>query len=53
MTRNFDKQVNCKRTVNYYMPALLVVACCLGMILGDALFPKDANAWRRGDKVVV
>ena len=53
MTRNFDKPINRERTVKYCMHALLVVACCLSMILGDALFPNDANAWDRDDKVVV
>ena len=53
MTRIFDKPINRERTVNYSMRALLVVACCLTMISSNALFPNDANAWSRGDKVVV
>ena len=53
MPRIFDKPINRERTVNYCMPVLLVVVCCLSMILGNALFPNDANAWNRGDKVVV
>ena len=53
MTRIFNKPINHERTVNYYMHALLVGICCLIIVLGNALFPNDANAWSRGDKVVV
>ena len=53
MTHIFDKPTNRERTLNYCMHALLVVACCLIMILGNALFPNDANAFDVGDKVVV
>lgn len=52
MIRNFDKPMNHKQTVNYGMHTLLVVASCLIVILSNALFPNDADAWRRGDKVV-
>ena len=48
MPRIFDKPINRERTVNYCLPVLLVVVCCLSMILGNALFPNDANAWNRG-----
>ncbi|MYF99742.1 peptidoglycan DD-metalloendopeptidase family protein [Candidatus Poribacteria bacterium] len=53
MARIFDKPTNRERTVNYCMHALMVVACCLSMILWNALFPNDADAWKRGDEVVV
>ena len=41
MTHIFGKPTNRERTVNYCMPTLLVVACCLMMILGNALFPNQ------------
>ena len=53
MASIFDKLIHRERTVNYGMRALLVVACCLTMISSNALFPNDANAWSRGDQVVV
>ena len=40
-------------TLNTCRRALLVCTCCLSIIIGSALLPNDANAWERGDKVVV